>query len=271
MVRDGEWNGDDPLVQHLTELGLTRNEARLYVAAYGRGAMRAAELAELADINRPKAYDALRLLVERGLFTGEPGRVARFLAVDPQTAVQRLRQQTIADQAEVVTDTARLVADLFARYWEAAPADNPFDFVEVFRNCEAAWARREAVAAGADVEVVRARKLAPTGAGPAAADQVGIRAGRRYRALYERGFLDDPAFRARVAERERQGEEIRFVDEVAVGLCVVDRRKAVLSLNPTGVVSGSGTWVVLEHPALAALLTDAFDAVWGGARPAAEA
>jgi hypothetical protein len=268
---EGAWGGEDHLVHDLGEFGLTRNEARLYLAAYGRPAMRAAELAELADVNRPKAYDALHLLVEKGLFTEEPGRVARFRAADPQAVVLQLRQRSIASQAELVQDTSQLVADLFARYYDAPPADDPFDFVEVIRNAEAAWARCEAVAAGAEREVNRARRLPPGRAGPPDGDRVGIRPGVRYRTLYEMAYLADGQFRALVAERERQGEEIRFVWQLPIGLCVVDRRKSLLSLNPAELVSGPGSWVVLEHPALASLLTDGFEIAWADARPLAEA
>jgi len=55
---------------------------------------------------------------------------------------------------------------------------------------------------------------------------------------------------------------------VPVGMTVVDRRKCLLALNPTGLVSGQGSWVVLEQPALADLLTNAFDLLWESARPA---
>jgi DNA-binding MarR family transcriptional regulator len=268
--RDGGWGREEQLIQYLGEFGLNRNEARLYLVAYGRPSMRAAELAELAGINRPKAYDALRVLVDKGLFVEEPGPVARFLAVEPVTVVQRLRQQTIADQANLVEDTSRLIADLFARYYRAPLATDPFDLVEVIRNAEAAWARCEAVAAGAEEDVVRARKLPVGGAGPPGGDRVGIRPGIRYRVLYERGFLDDPQFRAQVAERERHGEAIRFTERVAIGLCVVDRRKSVLSLNTAEVTTGPGSWIVLEHPALAMLLTEAFEVAWATARTVAE-
>jgi hypothetical protein len=261
------WEDEDQLVQNLSEFGLTRNEARLYLAAYGRPPLRAAELAELADVNRPKAYDALRQLVDKGLFTEEPGPPARFQAAEPMLVVQRLRQQSVREQAYRVEDTGRLVADLFARYYEAPPGDDPFDFVELIRNSEAAWARRDAIAAGAEVEVLRARRMPQPGAGPPVADNLGLRKGVRYRTLYERGFRTDPAFRARVAERERNGEEIRFVERVAVGLCVVDRRKCLLNLNPAGVVSGPGSWVVLEHQPLADLLTEEFDLAWDAAEP----
>ena len=267
-IQGSRWEDDEQVVQHLSELGLSRNEARLYLAAFGRPALRVAELAELADISRPKAYDVLRQLVDKGLVSQEPGRVARFKATEPMLVVQRLRQQSVLDQVDWVEDTSRLVADLFARYYEAPPGDDPFDYVELIRNSEAAWARRDAITAGAEKEVVQARKLPPPGVAPRAGGEVGVREGVRYRTLFELGFLAHRQFRVRVAERERRGEEIRFLPEVAVPMCVVDRRKCLLSLNQTGVVSGHGSWLMLEHPALASMLTDAFEVAWEVAEPA---
>jgi len=267
-IRESEWEDEDELVAALTELGLTRNEARLYLAAYGQAAMRAAELAEQAGVTRTKAYDALRQLVDKGLFTEEAGKVAHFRAADPKLVVQRLRQQIVVEQASLVEDTGRLVADLFARYYSAPHGDDPFDFVELVRNSEAASARREALSAGARAEVVRARRLAPSGVDPPSADELGLRPGVRYRSLYERGFLDDHDFRSRLPDRQARGEEVRFAEQITVGMCVVDRRMSVISLNRSGVLSGPGTWIVLEHPGLSSLLTDAFDIWWAGARSA---
>jgi Sugar-specific transcriptional regulator TrmB len=268
---DRGWSDEDQLVQYLAEFGFNRNEARIYLAALGRPPLRVAELAELADVNRPKAYDALRQLVDKMLFSevsgSGHGQVARFQAADPMLVVQRLRHQSALEQADRVQDTALLVADLFARYYEAPQGDDPFEYVELIRNSDAAWARRDAITAGAEKEVVQARRMTPPGTGPRAGDEVGVREGVSYRALYETGFLDFPQFVARLAEREQRGEQIRFVDNVPVGMTAVDRRKCLLSLNPTGLVSGQGSWVVLEQPALTHLLTDAFDLLWDAAIP----
>jgi predicted DNA-binding transcriptional regulator len=269
---DRGWSDEEQLVQYLAEFGFARNEARIYLAALGRPPLRVAELAELADVNRPKAYDALRQLVEKGLFSevsgSEPGQqVARFQAADPMLVVQRLRHQSALEQADRVQDTTLLVADLFARYYEAPQGDDPFEYVELIRNSDAAWARRDAITAGAEKEVVQARRMTNPGTRPRAGDEVGVREGVSYRALYETGFLDFPEFVARLAEREQRGEQIRFTERVPIGMTAVDRRKCLLSLNPTGLVSGQGSWVVLEQPALAHLLTDAFDLLWDSARP----
>ena len=269
---DRGWSDEEQLVQYLAEFGFNRNEARMYLAALGRGPLRVAELAELADVNRPKAYDALRQLVDKGLFEPEAagpeqGRVARFKAVDPMLVVQRLRHQSALEQADRVQDTAQLVADLFAHYYEAPQGDDPFEYVELIRNSDAAWARRDAITAGAEKEVVQARRMTPPGTRPRAGDEVGVREGVSYRALYETGFLEFPQFMGRLAEREQRGEQIRFIDAVPIGMTAVDRRKCLLSLNPTGLVSGKGSWVVLEQPALTDLLTAAFDLLWDAARP----
>jgi Sugar-specific transcriptional regulator TrmB len=269
---DRGWSDEEQLVQYLAEFGFSRNEARMYLAALGRGPLRVAELAELADVNRPKAYDALRQLVDKGLLEPdgagpEQGQVARFRAVDPMLVVQRLRHQSALEQADRVHDTALLVADLFARYYEAPQGEDPFEYVELIRNSDAAWARRDAITAGAEKEVVQTRRMTPPGTRPRAGDEVGVREGVNYRALYETGFLEFPQFVARLAEREQRGEQIRFIDAVPIGMCAVDRRKCLLALNPTGLVSGQGSWVVLEQPALTDLLTAAFDLLWDQARP----
>src|SRR6266508_2804670 len=268
VVREAQWGDEDQLVADLAEFGLGRNEARLYLAAVGGPAMRAAELAQLADISRTKAYDALRLLVEKGLFTEaeEPGRVARFRAVDPETVVRRLRQQSIRDQAGLLEDTSRLVADLFQRYYASPTTKDPLDFVQLLRQGEAAWARQEAMMAGARSEVIRTRRL-PRRDAPLP-DPHTLREGVSARAIYECGFLDDSRYRRGLAERMTLGEEIRFAEHVPIGLCVVDRSAIMMGLNSAGVVNGPGHWLALEHPGLGDLLALVFEDQWAQALPA---
>ena len=174
---DRGWSDEEQLVQYLSEFGFGRNEARMYLAALGRPPLRVAELAELANVNRPKAYDALRQLVEKGLFEEDAGqvqgKVAMFKAADPMLVIQRLRYQRALEQADRVQDTTMLVADLFARYYEAPQGDDPFEYVELIRNSDAAWARRDAITAGAEKEVVQARQMTPPGTSPGPATRSG--------------------------------------------------------------------------------------------------
>jgi Sugar-specific transcriptional regulator TrmB len=252
---------EDQIVSGLAEFGLGRNEARLYLAAVGRRSMRAAQLAARAQISRTKAYDALRLLVDKGLFTEEPGRVARFRAADASMVASLLRRQTFTEKASLVEDTSRLVADLFDRYYATTATDDPFESVHVLRNEEAAWARQETIIAGARAEVVRTRRR-PLG-GALHMDELSLRPGVSYRAIYEREVLADPAFPAWVAERGVRGERYRFVERVNASICVVDRTAVLLSLNPKDRRGGApGNWLAFEHPGLGGLLAEVFEGQW---------
>jgi transcriptional regulator TrmB len=252
---------EDQIISGLAEFGLGRNQARLYLAAVGQPSMRAAQLAARAQISRTRAYEALRLLVDKGLFTEEPGRVARFRAADASTAASLLRGQTCAEKASLVEDTRRLVADLFDRYYATTATDDPFESVHVLRNEEAAWARQETIIAGARAEVVRTRRR-PLG-GALRKDELSPRPGVGYRTIYEREVLSDTGFRAWVAERGVRGEGYRFVDRVTAPLCVVDRAAVLLSLNPQDRrAGGPGNWLALEHPGLGSLLAEVFEGLW---------
>ena len=60
----------------------------------------------------------------------------------------------------------------------------------------------------------------------------------------------------------RAGEQARVVDELPLKLAIIDRRIAMFSLKDPVAGSEGLTILVVEHPALAALLEIAFDAVW---------
>src|SRR3712207_2982343 len=105
-IQDGGWSDGGQLAQSWADFGFSRKEARIYLPALGRPPLRVAELAELADVNRPKAYDALRQLVDKGLVEqeGTGQEPARFQAADPTLVVQRLRHQSALEQADRVQD-----------------------------------------------------------------------------------------------------------------------------------------------------------------------
>jgi HTH-type transcriptional regulator, sugar sensing transcriptional regulator len=74
----------------LLALGLTTYEAKAYLALIQRESYAAAELASHASIPRQRVYDVLDSLVQRGLAKDRPGRVTRYSATAPGTAVDRL-------------------------------------------------------------------------------------------------------------------------------------------------------------------------------------
>lgn len=68
-------------VDMLQAFGLTRQEAKLYIALHGRGAATGYEMARLTGISRSNAYAGLASLADKGAAAVIDGTPQRFLAV----------------------------------------------------------------------------------------------------------------------------------------------------------------------------------------------
>jgi len=83
----------------LTHLGLTPKQARVYLAALQLGSGTVQAIAASARIERTNAYDAIELLVARGLMSASTsGKKRLFVAEAPEALEQSLEQQRSALQ-----------------------------------------------------------------------------------------------------------------------------------------------------------------------------
>lgn len=88
---------DDDLVAETTTLleafGLTTYEAKCFVALSRIGHGTARELAEVADVPRPRVYDSVESLQERGLAAVQDSQPRQFRASEPRDAVETIRRE----------------------------------------------------------------------------------------------------------------------------------------------------------------------------------
>ena len=94
---DLDADGDADLVAETTSvlesLGLTEYEARCFVALTRVGQGTAREIAEVADVPRPRVYDSVEALQGRGLADVQDAQPRRFRAPDPHDAVETIRRE----------------------------------------------------------------------------------------------------------------------------------------------------------------------------------
>lgn len=81
-------------INFLVEIGLTRNEARIYLALLKNSPALVGTIAEMSKIHRRNVYDALERLVEKGIVTYivKDGK-KQFSAADPTRLVSLLREK----------------------------------------------------------------------------------------------------------------------------------------------------------------------------------
>jgi HTH-type transcriptional regulator, sugar sensing transcriptional regulator len=252
----------DGLADTLARLGLTGYEARAYLALTRRGAATGAELARLAGLPRQRIYDVLEGLVARGFATVRAGRPLRYSAVAPAEAIERLlgeRRRELADAEQVASEAAER---LTVAYEAGRNHTDPLGFIEVLREPGSIASRFAELQAAAESEILVFTK--PPYATPPEENVEGLKLLERgtARSVYERSLFEHADAVEAVERFLRAGEQARVVDHLPMKLAIIDERIAMFSMKDPVAGGEELTILVVEHPALAALLKIAFEAVW---------
>jgi sugar-specific transcriptional regulator TrmB len=246
----------------LVQLGLTSYESKAYLALMRRDSATAADVARLARLPRQRIYDVLATLVQKGLVSQRPGQPAKYSAVSPEFAIERLLLNRRQELDRLERESGELLETLTPAYAAGRRERDPLDYIEVLRDQAAINERFGQLQEGIEREIVVFTK--PPYAKPAQENVEGLEVTRKHRArsVYEFSALDDPDFAEGVRRFIEAGEEARFVEQLPLKLVIID--EAIVMFGMEDPVAGplELTMIVVEHPALATLLKIAFDTMW---------
>ena len=93
---------DEQILSALQDLGLTRSEARVYVALVARGVSAATDIARDARVPHPRIYDIIASLSDKGLVEIQTGKRRKYKAIQPDVAFERLLKR-FRERGELVT------------------------------------------------------------------------------------------------------------------------------------------------------------------------
>lgn len=111
----------------LEDLGLSKNEAKVYLTMLGLGTSTATKIAQKSTLHRPNVYDSVKGLVEKGLAsTISIDGTKQFRAVNPDHLSNLIKQKEIALMK--VLPTLKLEAEL---------SQNKCSFAEVYSGIKA--------------------------------------------------------------------------------------------------------------------------------------
>jgi HTH-type transcriptional regulator, sugar sensing transcriptional regulator len=249
-------------VDRLVRIGLTRYEARVYVALIRRDGSTAADMARLTGVPRPRVYDVLASLVAKGIAAERPGLAAKYVAIDPRQAMTRL-VEAHEQELDLLRGDARTVADELApAFAEGNRHHDPLDYVEVIRDRDTVARRFDELQANVADELLAFSK--EPAVVPVDQNVVGMKAAAEHlvRSIYEFPLLRDAVRRAGVRRFVEIGEQARFVPELPMKLAIIDERIVMFALPDPIAGRDDLTSVIIEHAALARSLKVAFEAVW---------
>lgn len=262
----------DAGIRGLTEVGLTVNEARAYLALLDQPLMTAAQVASRAGMPRPKVYEALRLLEEHGFCKAvaqDGATVFRPLAPTqalPHWVRQRERERHILGERE--SALAEELAQMLPHPDVAAQdgTELPLYLESVVGRSQTADALESIIdrAKSTLLHMTQPPWLQPRSQWNKS-ELHALDRGVKIRTLYPRVVQSDVDRWRALADR---GVEVRFGDEIPMKLVIRDEEEAMVSLRDPVTGEQSLSNVVISHRDLVAPLAILFEGAWAKAQPA---
>ncbi|MGW3729877.1 helix-turn-helix domain-containing protein [Streptomyces sp. NPDC000851] len=249
----------------LEAIGIGPVEEQVYVALVARAATDARELAERTGLTETVVEHALAELGFKGLVVALPGQRRGLRAAPPDVTLHLMALQRMDE----VRKTQLAIAQLAQSYHRDGLPGGNAESIEVIEGATAI-AERYSQIQRATREEVRTLAGAPIVAVPATANTAqreALRAGVRYRVVYDRASLDleTPDTPLLLEEWAALGEEMRVAADVPFKMVISDGRLALVI--PRDLPPGDPTALVLHTRPLLDALGWIFDRIWESALP----
>ena len=125
------------LKRHLRELGLTEYETNAYLTLLEKGMLTASECSASSGVPRPRCYDVLRSLMEKGLVKMEPGRPTRYAVIPPDIGLRNLYKNykdSLERDLEIKERSVRLLSSQLSQIYNRETLDNIEEYVWVSKE-----------------------------------------------------------------------------------------------------------------------------------------
>lgn len=258
------------------QLGLTPYESRAYLSLMTYGPMSPSELAQKTGIPRPRTYDVLRSLMEKGLLMEQSGKPSIYAAVEPThglknllTAIEMETLRQLEEKRKTIQTLTKLLSQMYeksknlklkeSKVWFTR-RDTAFIaiYTEAIKNCEKEFLVATNSPNPPEKEILEAVKYA-------------IKNGRSIKVV--RQITDSWTIEELETYEEiiRTGSQVRYLDikKIPLRFAVFDERDVILVFPSESKLtmpeSVEALW--LRIPPLAKILREHFEELWRKGKP----
>lgn len=257
-------------IEILKKSSFTEYEAKCYLALFEKESLTISEVAILAGIPRPSAYETLRGIHAKGLCVSLPGKTKKYAAADPKCLHDKLFESF--NNSMKAAD--ELVNKLNISFQKSRSNGSPLDYIEVLKEPYQSMRKYMDLIDQSTREIFVFSKPPysfSTKKQRSEQEECVIRAikrGVRIRSIYE--TPRDPEGIADVIEKIRawtaKDEEMKIIDSLPIKLAVFDEITVMLPLEDKMQERSSLTTLIAEHHDLAKSLKFLFESFWEKAK-----
>lgn len=250
-----------------SSLGLSTTAEAVYRAMLRQPSWGVAEIAKSLTITMQEVHDALDELIELALVRESQASPGQLRPTSPEVGLAALlaRAKASIAQQQYEIETTQLAIDTLA---ELHNSTNQHDQLIQLDRLDVVRDQLEHLARQTEVECLsfnpgRAHKPDAMAASKPV-NQVALERGVSIKAIYQDSFRNDPDTLAYAQWFTGLGGEIRTVPLILFQMIIVDRKAALLPVDPSDSRKGA---VEIHNPGIMTALGALFDHVWSTATP----
>jgi len=255
----------------MKQLGFTEYEVKCYLALFERESLTVSEIAAIAGIPRPKAYEVLKKLLAKGLIVSIVGPVSKYAASNPDI-FRQLSHDTLNKSLKEVDELSTELSTLFQKNKHN---DNPLDFIKVYSNSAQIHSKFLELFSKTKNEVLSFTKPPFAFANiKQREEQYKIQLEATLRGVIIRNIYEAPPpeeaaefYKIRLTKKvSNPGDGYREYDKLPIKLMIFDEKACLFSLKSPLQENKSLVALCAEHETLAMSFKYLFESLWEKAR-----
>lgn len=256
---------NDDLIEQLREVGLTANEAKIYLSMLGRPMFKAAEIAQVAEVPRPKVYEALSNLLAKGFCFELAGAVAQYSAVAPEEALPAYQQRQEHELERQLHDRRarmhRLVERLEPMHEAGRSETGLLRYIDILteRGRVTQVANDLLSRAERSILIFEKEPYAQDARTLNSYEMAAVQRGVAVRCVFESSVRN---LKSRAGPLQNAGAEVRLAENLPMKLIVMDDRAAICALRDPITGQQSLTSLRIEHPDFTQAMRLLFESIW---------
>jgi len=250
-------------ISDLIKIGLTESEAKVYFYLLKKKNFTATEISKLAHVSRPKVYEVLAKLVQKGLCTETFGRIRKYSAVNPKVGFDNVFKE-FEEKKKIVSNLSETLSTLYLSEKENT---DPLDYIQVIRERSRIVEKVESLERMTKYEVLAFNK--PPYAMNVHKDSISereefnkLKIGIKYTSIYEVDDARNLDFLKNIEKFISAGEEVKIANELPMKMMIFDDKIVIIALQDKITSKSSLTTMIVEHPDLAKTLRETFNLHW---------
>lgn len=252
------------LMANLVKIGMSELEAKVYITLLAHYKLSAKELSQFTGIFRTQIYDVLKNLIKKGFCTEVLDNVKRYLAVDPEFALQNVIND-LERRSRLAINMSRQLHQMFLS--SRKDEQSSLRLIEVLHSAKAVRKRLENYLKKTNSMILSFNKP-PYQIRYHDNDQELLLCSKdnvKHKAIFQIDNREPHNSLAIARKFEARGETVRLAEFLPMKMMIFDNQRVFYQLSSDSSNTDSNTSTFIQHPEITLTLINSFWVEWNRA------